>query len=80
MAPLQAAAGAAAASCTAWPTGVPEHSLAREICALYEWLAIVRLRHERPPFGIHAVQAECQQVAVIEEVVPGTPFGSLFAF
>jgi len=24
------------------------HSLVREICALYEWLALVRLSHERP--------------------------------
>ncbi len=79
MAPLQAAA----ASCTALPAGVPEHRLAREICALYEWLALVRLRHERPPFGIHtvqAVQAECQRVAVTEEVVHGTPFCSLLHF
>nr|WP_316157620.1 polyhydroxyalkanoate depolymerase [Cupriavidus sp. BIC8F] len=78
VAPLQAAAGAAAASCTASPRGVSE--LAREICALYEWLALVRLRHERPLFGIHAVQAEGQRVAVSEEVPHGTPFCSLLHF
>lgn len=80
VAPLQAAAGAAAASCTASPGGVSGHSLAREACAFYEWLALVRLRHERPPFGIHAVQVERQRVAVSEEVVHRTPFCSLLHF
>jgi poly(3-hydroxybutyrate) depolymerase len=80
--PLRVAVGAAAAaaSCTASPGHVSEHSLAREICAFYEWLALVRLRHERPPFGIHAIEVERQRVAVSEEVVHRTPFCSLLHF
>ncbi len=80
LAPLQAVAGAAAASCTASPAVAPEQRLARELCAFYEWLAFVRLRHERPPFGIDAVQVEHQSVAVAEEEVCRTPFCSLLHF
>ncbi len=80
MGPLQTTASVAAASCAASPDVAPQRSLAREVCAFYEWLALVHLRHERPAFGIDAVQINHQRVAVSEEVVHSTPFCSLLHF
>ncbi|MCY1251935.1 polyhydroxyalkanoate depolymerase, intracellular [compost metagenome] len=80
MAPLQAATDSAAASCTASSGLASRPQFAREWCALLEWSALVRLRHERPPFGIHAVRVDGGSVAVNEEVVLATPFCSLLHF
>lgn len=80
VAPLQAGARAVVASCPAWPAMSTGNRLAREICASCEWLALARMRHERPPFGIHAVQVEGRMVAVSEEPVYRTPFCSLLHF
>jgi len=80
VAPLQAAASAAAASSGAWPGMLSKNSLAREIGAFYEWLALARLTHQRPSFGIDAVQIDHQVVAVSEEVVHRMPFCSLLHF
>jgi poly(3-hydroxybutyrate) depolymerase len=80
VAPLQAAASAAAASSAAWPGMLSKNSLAREIGAFYECLALARLTQQRPPFGIDAVQINHQVVAVSEEVVHRTPFCSLLHF
>ncbi|MGH8785604.1 MAG: hypothetical protein ACREYA_11035 [Cupriavidus necator] len=79
VAPLQAATGALAASCTA-PDGASEYRLARQICALYEWLALARLRHVRPPFDIRTVQVEGAAVAVSEVAERRLPFCSLLHF
>ncbi|MDF3883159.1 polyhydroxyalkanoate depolymerase [Cupriavidus basilensis] len=78
MAPLQAATDAA--SCTASPMPASGPHFAREWCALLEWSALVRLRHERPPFGIHAAWIDGGSVAVSEEVALATPFCSLLHF
>ena len=43
-------------------------------------LALARLTHQRPSFGIDAVQIDHQVVAVSEEVVHRTPFCSLLHF
>lgn len=80
VAPFQAAAGAAVASSAAWPALLPRSNLAREISAFFEWLALARLTHQRPPFGIDVVQIDRQAVAVSEEVVHRTPFCSLLHF
>ncbi|MGY2489102.1 polyhydroxyalkanoate depolymerase [Cupriavidus sp. CP313] len=79
-APLQTVAGAAAASCTSSPEGASQRRLAREICAFFEWLALVRLSHERPPFGIDTVQLNHEPVAVSEDALHSTPFCSLLHF
>ncbi|SCU84823.1 hypothetical protein CNECB9_4370029 [Cupriavidus necator] len=79
VAPLQAAASALVASCMA-PGVVSELRLAREICALYEWLALLRLRHERPPFSIHTASVRGEAVAVSEVAECSLPFCSLLHF
>jgi polyhydroxyalkanoate depolymerase len=79
-APLQAAADAAVASSVAWPGLLSSNSQAQEFGAFHEWLAFVRLTHQRPPFGIRTIQINRQVVAVSEEVVHRTPFCSLLHF
>jgi poly(3-hydroxybutyrate) depolymerase len=80
VAPLQAAAGMVAASCAAWPEMLSDSPPAREVCAFHEWLALTRLTHQRPPFGIDAVQMDRRVVGVSEEVIDRTPFCSLLHF
>jgi poly(3-hydroxybutyrate) depolymerase len=80
VAPLQAGASAVAASCANGPGILSAAPLARQLCASCEWLALARLRHERPPFGIHAVGLEGRAVVVKEAVVERTPFCSLLHF
>ncbi len=45
-----------------------------------EVLALARLTHYRPPFGIDSVRVNGETVPVIEEVVARTPFCSLLRF
>jgi polyhydroxyalkanoate depolymerase len=59
---------------------LPTNSLAREFRAIPAWLALARLTHQRPSFGIDAVQLDRQVVAVSGEVVHRTPFCSLLHF
>ncbi|MFJ4292330.1 polyhydroxyalkanoate depolymerase [Cupriavidus sp. NPDC089707] len=80
LAPLRAVAGFAAATCHASPDAASSWRRAREICALYEWLTLVRLRHERPQFGIHSVPIGSETVAVDEVVERSTAFCSLVHF
>jgi polyhydroxyalkanoate depolymerase len=80
LAPLQAATDSAAASCTVSPMLAHQPQFAREWCALLEWSTLVRLRHERPPFGIDTVRVNGGSFAVSEEVVLATPFCSLLHF
>jgi polyhydroxyalkanoate depolymerase len=80
MAPLQAVASAAAGSSAAWPALFSRNSLAREISASCEWLALARLTHQRPLFGLDAVRVDRLAAAVSEEVVHRTPFCSLLHF
>jgi poly(3-hydroxybutyrate) depolymerase len=42
--------------------------------------AALQITHERPSFGIDAVEVDGRDVAVEEEVVTSTPFGSLVRF
>ncbi|WP_341315665.1 polyhydroxyalkanoate depolymerase [Paraburkholderia sp. IMGN_8] len=79
-APLQAVASAVTASSAAWPGLLSPNSRTREFDAFHEWLALARLTHQRPPFGIRSVQIDRQVVTVSEEVVNRTPFCSLLHF
>lgn len=79
-APLQTVTGAAAASCAASLEGASQRRLGRQICAFFEALALVRLRHERPLFGIKTVQLNQKVVGVSEEVLYRMPFCSLLHF
>jgi poly(3-hydroxybutyrate) depolymerase len=56
------------------------HEWARKTLAACELVALAGLRHERPAFGIDSVVAGGREVAVKEEVVYATPFGSLLHF
>src|SRR5258708_24043545 len=56
-----------------------DHSL-RKLAATYELIALGKLTHSRPDFGIGAVSINGREVAVREEVVDATPFGSLLRF
>jgi len=49
----------------------------RSVRGLCEVLALARLTHHRPPFGIHTVVVDGRAVAVTEEVVTRTPFCTL---
>jgi len=64
---------------TDWATSPIDHSL-RKLAATYELIALGKLTHSRPDFGIAAVGINGREVAVREEVVHATPFGSLLRF
>jgi len=50
------------------------------VSAAYELIARARLTHHRPPYGIDSIKVGNRDVAVTEEVVYSTPFGSLLRF
>src|SRR5215831_15544933 len=54
--------------------------IVRSVTAACELIARARLTHERPPFGIDAVTVGNHEVAVREEAVRTTPFGTLLHF
>lgn len=62
---------------------VPEPGRApvmRNLTAAYELIARLGLTHVRPPFGIDRVMVGNREVAVQEEMVQVTPFGTLLHF
>jgi polyhydroxyalkanoate depolymerase len=52
----------------------------RNVAAGYELLGRVGLTHERPPFGIETVKLAGCDVAIREEAIDATPFGTLLHF
>jgi poly(3-hydroxybutyrate) depolymerase len=52
----------------------------RHLAATWSLLADGELSHQRPAFGLDAVTVNGQSVAVTEQVVAATPFGSLLHF
>jgi poly(3-hydroxybutyrate) depolymerase len=61
------------------PQGVSDRLVARLAAAL-ELISRSSLTYKRPPYGIDSVQVGNRQLAVTEEVVHATPFGSLLHF
>jgi poly(3-hydroxybutyrate) depolymerase len=59
---------------------VQELKMLRNVTAAYELIARAGLTHVRPPYGIQAVQVGNREVAVTEEPVDTTPFGTLLRF
>ena len=55
-------------------------SLARNLAAAWELIARTRLSHTRPAYGIDRVLIGNREVAVTEEAVFATPFGTLLHF
>jgi poly(3-hydroxybutyrate) depolymerase len=52
----------------------------RNLTAAYELITRAGLTHERPPYGIDSVRVGNREVAVREEAVDVTPFGTLLRF
>jgi poly(3-hydroxybutyrate) depolymerase len=52
----------------------------RNLMAAYELIARAKLTHHRPPFGIDTTMVGNREVAVREEAVRVTPFGTLLHF
>lgn len=53
---------------------------ARKLAAIYQVLALARLTHKRPHFGIDTIRVNGREVAVVEEAAHVTPFGTLLHF
>src|SRR5665213_423528 len=60
--------------------GVLTPPLMRQAAAFFDMISDSSLTHHRPPFGIETVQMDNVQVAVTEEAVDDTPFGTLLRF
>lgn len=52
----------------------------RNVTAAYELIARAGLTHSRPPYGIESVHVGNREVAVTEEALDVTPFGTLLHF
>lgn len=52
----------------------------RNLTAAYELVTRARLTHTRPPYGIESVHVGNREVAVTEEALDVTPFGTLLRF
>lgn len=80
LAPLRAVAHTGAAVLRQFDLGPWTPPPLRHAAALCDMLSDGRLTHHRPPFGIATVRLGNEDVAVTEEVVDDTPFGSLLHF
>jgi poly(3-hydroxybutyrate) depolymerase len=56
------------------------HSLVRRMSAAGQLMALTRLTHERPDFGIASLNIAGQEIAIRESIVDRTPFCSLLHF
>lgn len=77
MGATRAAASFAGGLLSSWAPTTP---LTDRVAAALELASQTRLSHARPEFGIEEVQVGRRTVAVREEVVTSTPFGSLLHF
>ncbi len=80
VAPLRGMAGCAAAALRSLPPGIAQSALERAGAAICELIARAGLTHRRPAFAIDRVMVDGVPLAVREEVVDATPFGSLLHF
>ncbi len=78
--PVRGIAETVISACEQAPPDVGETITVRRVAAANELLALARLTHERPDFGISMVESGGREVAVSEEVVHRTPFCSLLHF
>jgi polyhydroxyalkanoate depolymerase len=79
MAPVRMLAQAGLSALGAWATAADFEAM-RNLTAAYELLARARLTHERPAYGIERVRAGNRDIAVREDVIASTPFGTLLHF
>ncbi len=59
---------------------LPENCAVRKLTALCEAVALAGLTHERPSFGIDAIEVDGRKIAVHEEAAHVTPFCTLLHF
>jgi len=78
--PTRALSGMVAAALGGPAPEAPRTPLLRNVAALNQLLANVRLTHERPSYGIETVRVGNQEVAVTEQPVQVRPFGTLLRF
>ena len=80
MAPVRAMSGTTARLLTDLSPGVTDRWMTRSALATSEIVARWGLTHRRPAFGIDTVRSAGEEVAVREEAVAPTPFGTLLHF
>jgi poly(3-hydroxybutyrate) depolymerase len=80
MGPVRKFAGMAARTVAEQFNGSARPALLNNLTAAYELIARAGLTHVRPPYGIDAVTIDGQDLAVSEEAVEVTPFGTLLHF
>jgi poly(3-hydroxybutyrate) depolymerase len=80
MEPIRVLAGRAAAAIGPSFPGIPGLPALRNLTAVYELVARAGLTHDRPPFRVDSVTVGNREVAVREEPVCVTPFGTLLRF
>ena len=78
MVPVRAWAGAAIHAFA--PMNGFSGPVVKNLTAAYELIARAGLTHVRPPYGIESVTVANEEVAVTEEAVHVTPFGTLLRF
>ena len=79
MAPLRAWASAGRLALGPWANGDASAPF-RNLAAAWELIARTRLTHTRPAYGIESVRMGNREVAVTEEPLASTPFGTLLHF
>jgi poly(3-hydroxybutyrate) depolymerase len=80
LAPWRALAIAGGQVLRTLPVSVLDWPLTRTMLAGAEMAPLTALRHTRLPFGIESVQVDGREVAVHEEAITGSPFGTLLRF
>ena len=80
MGPVRKFAGMAARTVAEQFNGSARPTVLNNLTAAYELIARAGLTHERPPYGIDGITIDDQDVAVSEEAVEVTPFGTLLHF
>ena len=80
MGPVRAWAGRALQTIGSGPSGIAGNGVVRNLTAAYELIARAGLTHDRPAFGIDRVTVGNREVAVREQAVLATPFGTLLHF
>jgi polyhydroxyalkanoate depolymerase len=80
MTPVRIWAGRALQAIGARSVGIADNVVLRNLTAAYELIARAGLTHDRPPFGINDVRVGNREVAVREDAVLATPFGTLLRF
>src|SRR3954469_13811145 len=80
MTPLRGVAKSVVSACEKVRPAVGEHISVRRVAAAHELVAMLKLTHERPDFGIGSVHCDGADIAVTEEIIAATPFCSLLHF